>query len=123
MAQPQVEPGAVLSRAELRQVRRQLRRNALSTNWRTFVAGKIGPIGLCIILFFLLFALAHPILMATVWDAQTYDPVMGFDGMQINPAPPSLHHLLGTDPIGRDILSQLMYSTWEEFVLGVVAAV
>jgi len=38
------------------------------------------------------------------------------------PAPPSAKHLLGTDPLGRDVLSQLMYSTTSEFLLGIVAA-
>jgi len=38
------------------------------------------------------------------------------------PAPPSREHLLGTDPLGRDVLSQLMYSTRAAFVLGIVAA-
>ena len=42
------------------------------------------------------------------------------------PAPPSLTgahpHWLGTDPYGRDILSQLLYSTRAAFFLGAVAA-
>ncbi len=42
------------------------------------------------------------------------------------PAPPSLTgehpHWLGTDPRGRDILSQLLYSTRAAFLLGAVAA-
>lgn len=38
------------------------------------------------------------------------------------PAPPSRQHLLGTDPLGRDVLSQLMYSTRAAFMLGIVAA-
>ncbi|MEX2419152.1 MAG: hypothetical protein WD652_02120, partial [Acidimicrobiia bacterium] len=39
------------------------------------------------------------------------------------PAPPSDSHWLGTDPLGRDILSQLMYSTRAAFFLGAIAAV
>jgi peptide/nickel transport system permease protein len=39
-----------------------------------------------------------------------------------HPAPPSSTHLLGTDPLGRDVLSQLMWSTRSEFILGMVAA-
>ncbi len=39
-----------------------------------------------------------------------------------HPAPPSATHLLGTDPLGRDVLSQLMWSTRSEFILGLVAA-
>jgi peptide/nickel transport system permease protein len=42
------------------------------------------------------------------------------------PAPPSIAgeypHFLGTDPYGRDILSQLLYSTRAAFFLGAVAA-
>lgn len=43
------------------------------------------------------------------------------------PAPPSMEgeypHLLGTDSRGRDILSQLLYSTRAAFFLGAVAAI
>jgi peptide/nickel transport system permease protein len=38
------------------------------------------------------------------------------------PAPPIQGHLLGTDPLGRDILSQLLYSTRSAFLLGLIAA-
>jgi peptide/nickel transport system permease protein len=39
------------------------------------------------------------------------------------PAPPNGDHWLGTDPLGRDIASQLTYSTRAAFFLGMVAAV
>jgi len=39
------------------------------------------------------------------------------------PAQPSRTHWLGTDPLGRDILSQLMYSTRAAFALGAIAAI
>jgi len=39
-----------------------------------------------------------------------------------HPLPPNRWHWLGTDPVGRDILVQLMVSTPSEFVLGVLAA-
>jgi peptide/nickel transport system permease protein len=38
------------------------------------------------------------------------------------PAPPDGRHLLGTDPLGRDVLSQLMYGSRAAFFLGIVAA-
>ena len=40
----------------------------------------------------------------------------------LQPAPPSRSHWLGTDPVGRDVLSQLMYSTRAAFALGAIAA-
>jgi len=38
------------------------------------------------------------------------------------PAPPNAKHWLGTDPFGRDILSQLMFGAQAAFTLGVIAA-
>jgi peptide/nickel transport system permease protein len=89
----------------------------------SFAENPIGLLGLGIIVFFGLFALAHPVLMGTVWDPVVYHPVSGFD-MEVayHPSAPSARHLLGTDPLGRDVLSQLMYSTRFEFVLGILAA-
>ena len=39
------------------------------------------------------------------------------------PAPPDSNHWLGTDPLGRDIASQLAFSTRAAFLLGLIAAV
>jgi len=39
------------------------------------------------------------------------------------PASPSGDHWLGTDPLGRDILSQLMYSARAAFAMGGIAAI
>ncbi len=108
-----------------------IRRNRLRRTWKNFkgtwglfAEDKIGLLGLGIIIFYALLAMIHPILMNTVWDSKVYDPFMGNDPLVIdNPAPPSLRHLLGTDPMGRDVLSQLMFSTRNEFVLGFLAAI
>ncbi len=56
------------------------------------------------------------------YSSLPYDPITGNDGLYNNPAPPSLLHPLGTDPLGRDIMGEMMYSTPREFVLGVTAA-
>ena len=104
-------------------VRLSLALRGTRENWSLFARNKIGLIGLGIIIFYVLLAAAHPILMRTVWSPGIYDPVAGFAFDEIsNPAPPSLSHPLGTDPLGRDVLSQLMWSTRSEFLLGVVAA-
>lgn len=92
-------------------------------NWALFSQNKIGLVGLGIILFFGLLAMMHPLLMEFAWDASVYDPFTGNDmAIMQHPSPPSARHLLGTDPMGRDVLSQLMYSTRNEFVLGLLAA-
>ncbi|RMF36613.1 MAG: ABC transporter permease [Chloroflexi bacterium] len=105
-------------------VRLSLFWKSLRTNWAMFAENPVGLVGLGIILFFALFALAHPILMHTVWEPHIYDPISGYDAeIAYHPSPPSARHLLGTDPLGRDILSQLMYSTRYEFALGILSAV
>lgn len=104
-------------------VRLRLYWKGLKENWALFAKNPIGLIGLGIILFFGLMALAHPILINTVWEPSVYDPVNGFDmNIALHPAPPSARHLLGTDPTGRDVLSQLMFSARFEFALGVIAS-
>lgn len=105
-------------------VRIKLWSQSLRSTWALFSENPIGLVGLGVIIFFGLLALAHPILMDTVWQPRIYHPVSGFD-MEIfaHPSPPSPRHILGTDPLGRDVLSQLMYSTRWEFALGILAAV
>ncbi len=99
------------------------RSKALRGNWNLFAENKIGLVGLAIILFYAILAALHPVLMQTVWDPKVYDPFIGSDTTIYNhPSPPSARHWLGTDPMGRDILSQLMYSTRNEFILGLLAA-
>jgi len=104
-------------------IRLRLAGKSFANSWQLFRENPIGLIGLGIIVLFGLLSLAHPILMATVWDARTYDPIIGYDAAILShPSPPSARHLLGTDPIGRDVLSQLMYSARWEFGLGLLAA-
>jgi len=105
-------------------VRLKLFWKGLKDNWALYAQNPIGLIGLGVILFFGLIALAHPILINTVWEPSVYDPVNGFDmNIAFHPAPPSARHLLGTDPTGRDVLSQLMYSARFEFALGLISAI
>ncbi len=105
-------------------VRLTLATRSLRENWELFLGTRIGIIGLVIIAFYALMAVAHPLMMNFVWEERIYDPVIGyaFDETR-QPAPPSLSHPLGTDPLGRDILSQLMFSARSEFMLGLVAAI
>ena len=95
----------------------------LRTNLALFAENPIGLIGLGVIFVYAMMIVIYPILMGTVWDPNIYHPVIGFDtSIPYHPAPPSSGHLLGTDPLGRDILSQLMYSTRSAFILGIIAS-
>lgn len=156
--------GAAIARVPLWKIRWRLFRRSFSRNWTLFRENRIGMVGLIMIAIFGLMAIAHPILMATVWDPAVYDPVRGYDSVEsqvtvveevtdpstqislqdaklqfnplvkvgetltavVQPAPPTLSgdhpHYLGTDPQGRDVFSQLLYSTRAAFLLGAIAA-
>ena len=104
-------------------IRLALLSRGLRSNWAIFAENKLGLIGLGIILIFALMALVYPLLIGAIWNPRTYDPIVGHDfNIVEHPAPPSPAHLLGTDPLGRDVLAQLMYSTGSEFALGIIAA-
>ena len=96
---------------------------SLAQNWEIFKESRVGMSGLIIIIAFGIFGLLWPIMINFVWDPLIYHPVVGFDPFIMHPSPPVAGHLLGTDPIGRDILAQLMFSTGREFLLGVLSAV
>ena len=111
------------SRLRLLLARVRLAWQSFRTGWSIFMESRIGVLSLIIIGVFALMAVSHPILMFTIWDSDTYDPVTGYAFDQFaQPAPPSWRHPLGTDPLGRDVLSQLLWSTRSEFVLGITAA-
>lgn len=113
-------------------VRLRLLRRGITESWGLFRESRIGLTGLAIIIFFALVGLSYPILMNTVWDPLIYDPIIGrpyvwnaeLQTLVIEPfpAPPSLQHLLGTDPYGRDILSQLLLGVQTAFFLGILTA-
>lgn len=146
-------------------IRWALFRRSFAHNWKLFRANRVGVVGLGIIVFFALLAVAPTILFATgIWDSSVYDPVTGLErnppvkvmtvvneitdpateidfrhvlldnripnditiGEQVEipqqPAPPDRRHWLGTDPLGRDVLSQLMHGARAAFFLGILAA-
>ena len=117
-------PDNTLHADSLWKARLSLAARSLRHNWSLFLRTRVGVIGLGIIAFYALLALAHPMLMNSVWEPSVYDPVVGYSYDEVRqPAPPSPRHLLGTDPLGRDVLSQLMFSARSEFLLGLLAAV
>ncbi|MBN1956527.1 MAG: ABC transporter permease [Anaerolineae bacterium] len=95
----------------------------LKANWLIFRSDPLAMLGLMIIMIFALMAVIHPILIETVWPSGIYDPLTGFDMQTVpHPAPPSSRHLLGTDALGRDVLSMLLSATTPTFVIGLTAA-
>ncbi|MFC2037917.1 ABC transporter permease, partial [Chloroflexota bacterium] len=96
----------------------------LRSSWKVFAENRLAVFGIVLLLVFALLAVAHPILMATLWEARIYSPDTGFDiSVMTHPSPPSSKHLLGTDAVGRDVLSVLLASTAPTFVVGLTAAI
>lgn len=73
----------------------------LSLIWRRFRRHRLAVLGGIVILFFLFVALLAPIIAP-------YDPLE--QNLRLKNAGPSREHLLGTDELGRDTLSRLMYA-------------
>jgi peptide/nickel transport system permease protein len=80
--------------------------------WYNFSKRGIAVLGLVIVALFLLIALLAPVLAP-------YDPVK--QDLTNLLKPPSAEHLLGTDEVGRDILSRLIYGSRISMRVGFVA--
>jgi peptide/nickel transport system permease protein len=133
-----------VSRLERRRQHWAFTRRRLREGWAVFAESKVSLVGLAILLVFATFPVIHTVLRATVWEDQMYDPIFGFDQNSMpHPAPPSwlpadslapddpnrfdlnrpsFDHILGTDTLGRDVLSVLLASTMPTFVVGITAA-
>jgi peptide/nickel transport system permease protein len=117
-------PGVKLSPWKRLRIRAGLVWRRFKLSWDVFSESRLAVIGLVIIFIFFLMAIAHPILIRTVWPRGIYDPITGFDGKVFpHPTPPSTSHIFGTDSLGRDVLSMLLAATTPTFVVGLTAAV
>ena len=90
---------------------------SLRALWRSFAANRTALAGTAIIAFILLTALAAPLVAP-------HSPVL--QDRELLLAPPAWEeggaaaHLLGTDDIGRDLLSRLIYGTRLSLVIGLI---
>ena len=112
------------SPARLQRWKRRARANwrRFGTDWSVFAENRLAVFGLVLIGLFLIMSIAHPILRATVWQHNRYDPVTGYDMEVVHPSPSTSLHLLGTDTLGRDVLSMLLAATTPTFIVGISAA-
>jgi ABC-type dipeptide/oligopeptide/nickel transport system permease subunit len=121
LAEPAIKK---LSRRERVAIRIQLIRYRFLASWSIYREDRLAVFGLLLIGMFALMAVAHPILMATIWERRLFDPTTGFDSALIpHPSSPGGVHLLGTDALGRDVLSMILAATTPTFIIGLTAAI
>ena len=82
--------------------------------WRRLTRNKLGMGGLVVICLLLLVAVFADLLAP-------YDPARLFPGQSY--APPSAAHWLGTDDVGRDVLSRLVHGARVSLAVGVFAQI
>jgi len=87
--------------------------------WAVFRENLLGKIGMSLLVLFGLMALCSYI--PPMIDSM-YNPMAGVDPHVTSSTGPSLKHWLGTDFMGRDILSQLLAGARVAFMVGVTAA-
>lgn len=81
--------------------------------WRRFARNRLAVVGLAILLLMVLAALGAPLVAP-------YDPnAISYDFL----APPSEEHPLGTDDVGRDELSRLIYASRISLTVGISVSI
>ncbi|MFQ5586073.1 MAG: ABC transporter permease, partial [Thermodesulfobacteriota bacterium] len=80
--------------------------------WRRFKRNRLAVAGGVVVLLLFVVAIGAPLIAP-------YDP-NAIDVRNIL-EPPSGSHLFGTDDLGRDILSRVIYGSWVSLLVGFVA--
>jgi oligopeptide transport system permease protein len=81
--------------------------------WRRFRRNRTAFVGLIIVSFLLFVAVFAPLLAPAPYDYAIISDVL---------QPPSAQHILGTDEVGRDLLSRLIYGTRTSMMVGLSVA-
>jgi peptide/nickel transport system permease protein len=109
-----VAAGTLPARLTARQLARRRRRDTLLRGWRLFRRNRSGMAGLVVLAFFILLALAAPLIADS-------------SGLQVTQAtggvlePPSSQYWLGTDDQGRSVLTLLIWGARISLFVGLTA--
>ena len=92
----------------------QAARGTWAATLRRLLRSRSGTAGLVVLLLLVVVALLAP-------ELAPYDPIEQFPSQQLQP--PSAQHLFGTDDLGRDILSRIIFGARVSLFVGVIAVV
>jgi len=108
------EFGLSITRQAVLEMQRRNRRENLGRAWYKFSRNPLSTIGASTVLVVTLLAIFAPLVAPY---PEHVKPFTDFDNASL---PPSLAHLFGTDEIGRDILSRVIFGFREALGMGVV---
>jgi peptide/nickel transport system permease protein len=80
--------------------------------WRRLLRRKGAVVGLCVIVLFILLAISAPLVTP-------FDPIV--QSWSAVRKAPSLSHIFGTDDVGRDVFSRVIYGVRASFFAGVIS--
>ncbi len=105
---------SVISSERIKQLERASRRDGLGRNWYKFSRNSLSVIGLVVIILIILAAILAPIVAPYPKHA---GPFTDFANAK---KPPNSTYLFGTDQIGRDILSRIIFGMRSSLLMGIV---
>ncbi|MCS7365902.1 MAG: ABC transporter permease [archaeon GB-1867-035] len=97
----------------LRSERLKVLKRRISSGWFIYRQNKAGLLGLCIVGFFIFIAIFAPYMAP-------YNPYKRVDKYFL---PPSSAHILGTNDLGQDIFSELIYGARVSLLVGFLASI
>lgn len=97
------------NRAELEAIRKQLEKEQRDLRIKAFIKNKLSVIGLTIVLILIVIAVVAPLI--TKFDPYEVDVVNRL-------SKPSAEHWFGTDALGRDVYSRVIYGTRISLIVG-----
>lgn len=88
------------------------KQSRISMIWHQLKKNKLAVVSLVVLVLVILVAILAPLLAPYPYEKQDSEQAY---------APPNSEHLLGTDRLGRDILSRLIYGSRQSLQMGVIA--